>query len=434
MPQIIIHRGAHTIGGSCIEINHNGCRIILDAGMPLMDKNGEEIDEKKFKHPSIENGIMPDVEGLYKDQTPDVDAVLISHAHMDHYGLLDHIHPSIPVYLSKGSRALIDIGKIFYPDINKTLFENFKILEHWKPVNIGPFKITSYLVDHSAYDASSFLIETDNKKVFYSGDFRGHGRKRVLLERMIKKPIKDIDCMLMEGTTLNGGHKDIFENETEVEKGLCNIFTNQKDISFITASGSNIDRLVTIYRAAMACRKTLVLDLYTYYVLDKLKKLSPKLPPHQNDHIRIYYIHKHAQDIVDCLGKDLLYKYKSRKIEREEIVKNRNEMVLKLPVSAMGRIINELTPHKALDNVKFIYSMWPGYLEKDSYYNDFCNKYQTELVKVHVSGHAYFEDLKRLANALNPKMLVPVHTLCGDDFSNHFDNVVRMDDGSPFSI
>jgi len=67
-------------------------------------------------------------------------------------------------------------------------------------------------MDHSAFDASSLLIET-GKKIFYSGDFRGHGRKSKLLHRMIKDPIKEVDCMLMEGTTLAGGHKDMFENE-----------------------------------------------------------------------------------------------------------------------------------------------------------------------------------------------------------------------------
>jgi len=35
---------------------------------------------------------------------------------------------------------------------------------------------------------------------------------------MIKDPIKDVDCMLMEGTTHAGCHKDGFENESDVEK------------------------------------------------------------------------------------------------------------------------------------------------------------------------------------------------------------------------
>jgi ribonuclease J len=432
--EIIIHRGTHTIGGTCIELKSGNCRIILDVGMPLMEMDGEEIDETKLDQPTIENGILPGVKGLYKQDQPDVSAVIISHAHLDHYGLLNHIHPSIPVYLSRGSFALIDIGKMFHPDKSKIFFENFNIFQHWKPFTIGPFKITSYLMDHSAYDASSILAEADNKKVFYSGDFRGHGRKKILVERMVNNPIKDIDCMLMEGTTLKEGHKIGFENEEEVEKRLYETFSKQKDVSFIMASGSNIDRLVSIFKAVEDCRKTLVMDLYTYYVLSRLKEITTNLPPYKDDHIRIYYIHQHAQNIVDHLGKELLYKYKNRKIEIDEIIKYRPEMVLKLPISAMKRISKALVSEKPLDNAKFIFSMWPGYLEKNSYYYDFCNQYQIKLLKVHVSGHAYLDSLKRLANALKPKMLVPVHTLSGDDFSNYFDNVVRIHDGSIFQL
>ena len=434
MAQVIIHRGAHTIGGSCIEVNSNGCRILLDVGMPLMEKGGAEIAADKLKKPSIGNGILPDVKGLYKDQAPEIDAVFISHAHMDHYGLLNYIHPSIPVYLSKGSHALIDIGNVFYPDQNKVHFDNFKFFDHWQPFEIGPFKITSYLMDHSAYDASSLLIEADNKKVFYSGDFRGHGRKEVLLERMIKYPIKGVDCMLMEGTTLKGGHKDGFEDEAEVEKGLKDIFSAQKDVSFVMAAGSNIDRLVSIYRATKNSGKTLVLDLYTYYVLDRLKNFTESLPPHKDDHIRIYYIRNHCQNIVEYLGEKILYKYKHRKIEISEIADKRKDMVIKLPVSAMKRITKDLIKNEPLDGVKFIFSMWPGYLKKDNYYYDFCKDSNTELVKVHVSGHAYYDALKSLAHALKPKALIPVHTLSGDDFSNHFDNVVRINDGDTFDI
>jgi hypothetical protein len=47
-------------------------------------------------------------------------------------------------------------------------------------LDVGPFKITPFLIDHSGYDAYSLLIEANGKRLFYSGDFRAHGRKASL--------------------------------------------------------------------------------------------------------------------------------------------------------------------------------------------------------------------------------------------------------------
>ncbi len=33
--KICIHRGSHQIGGSCVEIEHEGTRILIDFGLPL---------------------------------------------------------------------------------------------------------------------------------------------------------------------------------------------------------------------------------------------------------------------------------------------------------------------------------------------------------------------------------------------------------------
>lgn len=436
LANIIIHRGTHTIGGTCIEIRSKDCRIIFDLGMPLMENGGGELDEEKLEHPSTENGILPNVNGLYKHQHPTVDAVFISHAHIDHYGLLNYLHPSIPVYLSRGSLALIKTGKIFYPEKNRIIFENYRVFEHWKPFGVGPFRITSYLMDHSGYDASALLIESENKKIFYTGDFRGHGRKSKVLERLVRNPIKDVDCLLMEGTTLGGNHNVGFETEFDVEGGLFKVFSGQRDVSFIMAAGSNIDRIVSIYKAVIDSKKTLVLDLYTYYMLDQLKKVTPasRLPPHPGDNIRVYYIANHAQSMVDAIGRNSLYKYTDRKIEVEEIVSNREQMVLKLPISAMTRISEALIKDHPLDEAKFVFSMWSGYLDKNVAFYGFCKKYHIELLKIHTSGHAYLNDLKRLAAALNSKNLIPIHTLSGDDFNKHFENVVRIEDGAPFDL
>lgn len=434
MPQIIIHRGTHTIGGSCVEINSNGHRILFDIGTPLMEKDGSKVDPNSLENPSVENKILPEIKGLYKNDSPEIKAVFISHAHMDHCGLLNHIHPDIPVFVSKGTHSLIKIGRVFYPSQSKIHFENYKLFEHWKPVKSGPFKITSYLMDHSGYDSSSFLIDVDNKKIFYTGDFRGHGRKAKLLKRMVERPISDIDCMLMEGTTLGGEHHVGFENEEEVEKELFRIFSEQKDASFIQAAGSNVDRLVSLYKAAKKSNKILVLDLYTYYLLDQLKKITPGLPPFDGDNIKIFYIRGHAQNIADYLDKSILYKFKKRKIEIREIVEHREDMVLKLPVSALKKISKNLISEKPFQNVKFIFSMWQGYLEEDGNYKDFCSEYNAALIQIHVSGHAYLKDLKKLSDALKPKKLIPIHTLSGKDFGSYFKNVVRYDDSVPFEV
>ncbi len=434
MAKIIIHRGTQTIGGNCVEIQSDSHRILIDVGTPLMQPGGGALNPKELESPSIENGILPNIQGLYKESSPDIEAVFISHAHLDHCGLLNHLHKGIPVYVSKGTHALIQVGNVFYPEKSRIYFDNFKIFEHWKPIHIGPFKLTSYLVDHSGYDASSFLIEVDGKRIFYSGDFRGHGRKSILLDKIVANPISDIDYLLMEGTTLGGEHHVGYETEDEVEKALFNIFLMQKDVSFIAAAGSNIDRLVSLYKATRKSNKTLVLDIYTFYVLYRLKKITPGLPPFDGDHIRIFYIRDHAQNIADRLDKRILYKFKNRKIEIDEIVENRSEMVLKLPISAMKRISKKLLKFKPLEESKFIYSMWQGYLEKDRTYNEFCSTFNMDLIHIHVSGHACLNDLKKLSNALKPKKLVPIHTLSGNEFESYFNNVYSYDDQVPFEI
>ena len=219
MAQIIIHRGTHEIGGSCVEISSGKYRLIIDFGMPLMTRDGVELDELAVKNPSIENGILPKVEGIYANQNPSVTAVILSHPHLDHYGLMDWINPAIPIYLSAESKTVIEAGNVFYaPNLKQTkMLKHCKVFQHYKPFKIGPFTITSYLIDHSAFGASSLLIEVDGEKIFYSGDVSGHGRKSTLFDTLASNPIVGIDCLLLEGTTVgNATHNIGYDSEHDV--------------------------------------------------------------------------------------------------------------------------------------------------------------------------------------------------------------------------
>lgn len=157
-----IHRGAAEIGGNCIEVEASRHSILLDLGAPLMgDLSPEEA--------------LPPIRGLVDGTNPDLLGIVISHPHADHYGLAKLAHPSIPVYIGREADRLLRAAMAFGPF--GAAFPNVVHYRHRKPFRIGPFRLTPYLNDHSAFDAYSFLVEADGKTLFYSGDIRGHGWK-----------------------------------------------------------------------------------------------------------------------------------------------------------------------------------------------------------------------------------------------------------------
>ena len=66
-----IHRGTKEIGGTCVEVESQGMRIVLDVGVPLDVADPDQFD----LHP---------VKGFEKPD-PSLLGVVISHPHQDHY-------------------------------------------------------------------------------------------------------------------------------------------------------------------------------------------------------------------------------------------------------------------------------------------------------------------------------------------------------------
>jgi ribonuclease J len=241
-----IHRGTQQIGGTCVELESGGARIVLDLGLPL------DADD-------IADDLLPDVSGL-RAEDPTLTAVVISHGHGDHWGLLPLCKPKVPLAMGAATARIMSAAAPFVPNffVPNVSFE----LSDRKTLQIGPFSITPFLVDHSAYDAYALLIEASGRRLFYSGDIRSHGRKSALFERLVNNPPQHIDTMLMEGSSLGRLDEHArFPTEAEIEVTLAENFKLQGFI-MISASAQNIDRMVSVYRACKRTSRTLLLDIY----------------------------------------------------------------------------------------------------------------------------------------------------------------------------
>ena len=432
-PDLTIHRGTHEIGGSCVELcsNSGNTRLIIDIGMPLVNADRSPFDWGAHRKSNMSGlrseKILPAVDGLYENDKPTITAVLLSHAHLDHYGFLQFVHPDIPIYMSMGTKALTEVSNTFLNTGVK--LDRVKTFEMWQTFRINEFAVTPYLMDHSAPDATAFLIEADGQRIFYTGDFRGHGRKGILLDRFTKDPPPRVNYLVMEGSML-GRDEGMFPDENSVEQALYDLIVSQKGLCYVFTSSQNLDRLVSIYRATRRSGKTLVIDLYTAFVLDKLGVISHSIPQFGWEGIRVLYSYYHAQKLAD-LDRTLLYKYKSAKIEFEEIRDNPDNMVLLAKDSRYFRnVITKLTVYsKALA----IFSMWHGYLERGNL-GEFLESNGITITEIHTSGHAYIGQVQMLADALKPRWIIPIHTFYPEKFKEMFPNVIQLDDNETISL
>ena len=434
---VIIHRGAHEIGGSCVEVRSGNTRIIVDLGLPLVapwDQNlkleSADINNKSHQE-LLEIGILPRIAGLYESDGGErgVDAVLISHAHQDHFGLLKHIRRDIPVYLSYGTQQMIEANNIFM--YSRTYLKIKKIVADSEPVTIGDFKITPYLMDHSAYDAMSFLIEAEGKKLFYSGDFRGHGRKGKLLNKMERVRPGPVDCLLMEGTTL-GRNGNGLADEVQVESRIKKISGLYKGLKLFTTSVQNIDRMVSFYKAAASSGCSLVLDLYAAYVLWSLDKQTLPQASKDWEKVRVLFTDRYVSRLKSTRNDRMIASCENNKITQAEIKAKPGQFMLLYRQSS----INDIEQIGDFKDSVLIYSMWDGYRREPSFQKtqNFLDKHGIALETAHTSGHASEADLGRLVKALQPKTLIPIHTQRPQDYQRLWPHVTRLDDGKEFVI
>jgi ribonuclease J len=411
--RVCIRRGAAQIGGSCVEIESQGCRIVLDIGLPL------DADP--------DPGLLPPVPGLV---TVDASllAVFVSHAHQDHFGLLRFAGARPRVFMGKDAARMLEAASLFWPGaggIGET-----EPLNDGQPVEIGPFKVTPYLVDHSAYDAYALLVEADGQQLFYSGDLRAHGRKGQLFERLLREVPRGVDAMLLEGTTLGRPPGETCQTEAELELEMQSLFESTPGLALVWTSGMNIDRLVTIYKAAHHANRTLILDMYAASVLRATH--NAHLPQAEWRGVRVYLPDSQKQAVKRAQAYEFASTFSRSRIYPRDLPAAANLSVLLFRPTMLG----DLEKADCLGGAHLVYSLWPGYLEdeKQKPFLERLDQLGIPVAMCHTSGHATPDDLQRLVEALSPREVVPIHSQVPERYAERYANAHMRRDGEWWAL
>ena len=413
-----IHGGASRVGGSCVELEHDGSRLLLDLGLPL--------DADPGCVP-----VLPDVVGLAQGDPASLLGIVISHGHPDHYGLAPHASPAVPRFVGEATHRILREAAFFTPlgaDLSPAGF-----LRDRESFEIGPFRVTPFLVDHSAFDAYALRVEAGGRSLLYSGDLRAHGRKPAAFERLLADD-STVDVLLLEGTRVGEMSESGrgVASENEVEEQALELFRGTSGLALAAYSAQNIDRLVTLYRAAKRAGRIFVLDLYGATIASATER--PTVPQPSWDGVGVFVPLAQRIRVKRAQEFDRIAPIRSARVYPEDLAVIANRAVLTFRASMAG----ELQRADCLEGATLLWSLWSGYLERPSarHLRSWLEAQSIPVRVAHASGHATVADLRRLVEAKHPARVVPIHTAAPERFHSEFPDacVEPHDDGEWWSV
>ncbi|HEY6404659.1 MAG TPA: MBL fold metallo-hydrolase [Nitrososphaeraceae archaeon] len=180
---------AKEVGRSAFLVNVNHTNILLDYGVLLK------------REPIFPMHVKP----------KDVDAVVISHAHLDHSGFVPSLFLSQSTQVqSLGTVPTFELSQLLIEDMIKisgfylpfeyldlmTMMKRSKSLNYKEPYKVNDLSITLHESGH-ILGGSTVVVEHDNKRLFYTGDINTRGSK---LLRQADLDLDPIDLLIIEST------------------------------------------------------------------------------------------------------------------------------------------------------------------------------------------------------------------------------------------
>ena len=342
-------------------------------------------------------GIIPDTT-WYEDHKVMPEAWLITHGHEDHIGAVVQIYPRFPapIYATPFTAEMVK-NKLEEAKISDY---EIRIWETGKPKQISNITVTPYGANHSIADAHGLFIETPHGNIVHTGDFRlddkappeGHFMADNLKKVKGNKPVK---VLLSDSTNSFSKGKDL--KESDLQKDFEQIFDEAQGVIVIATFGSHVWRMRTVIEMAQKFnRKVFLLGRslrknYELAIRHGFLKVDPSMV-YTDDDVNLNEFDRKELCVLSTgsQGEQFsgAYRLATRSYHNLQLDEGDSIIFSSRSIPGNERTISELMNQFAKLG---------------------CNVITAKEKNIHVSGHGYADDLKKIIKTAKPEHFMPVH-------------------------
>lgn len=494
MTSLTFYGGVGEIGGNKILLEDRDTRLFLDFGMSFKQSGryfSEFLGPRKCNGLGdfFETGLLPDIPGIYRadylnhmgrgKEERTVDAVLLSHAHMDHAAYIHHLRPDVELVMSRETWAILktmqetgagsyneylDLSPTFqirpserdrgYTKVTKregTTSRKPRIIDSGKKIKVGDVEIVPYSVDHSLPGATAYHIHTGEASILYTGDLRFHGYAGASTREMVEKVSGEgVDLALVEGTRITEGQGT---TEEDVYNKASQIIGETRGLAVVNYPMRDLARFKTFHRIAQATKRKLVIGFKQAYQLELFNEFTDEYPGLDDPNLCLYAERKGwgtagregLPSSIDgvCLPENICQQdydtWERKYLDRDNTVcyTDLKEDQSKYIFYCNYFQVNELIDAKPAPGSVYIRSVTEPFDEEmeldarriDNWLSLFSLRQygRTGDDGLHASGHASGTEIVDMLKTLNPKKIIPIHTEHPDYLNSYFDNVIHVE-------
>lgn len=378
--------GVNEIGKNMYVIQYSDDIVIIDCGSKFPDESLLGIDL-----------IIPDITYLQENRDK-IRALIVTHGHEDHIGGIPYLlkQLSMPIYATSLTLGLIE-GKLQEHKI-RDLTQLF-VIDSESLVELGQISLTFFKTNHSIPGCLGIAFHTPEGTVVHTGDFKFDltpvNNQYPDIHKMAKIGGDGVLALLSEST--NAERPGFTPSERFVGKHIEEAFTKAHRKIFISTFASNINRVQQVVDAALKTNRKLALLGRSMVNVVSVALEQGYLDIPEGMLIEANEINQMDPERVAvlCTGSQgepmaALARLASGSYRQVDVLPEDTVILAATPIPG-----NERNVSRIIDN---LFSLGANVIYGSG-----------SSTGMHVSGHAYQEELKLMLTLMKPKYFIPIH-------------------------